>query len=335
MSDEITASEVPTEEVSQVAETPAEAPKETFDQTLERVARETIEGKRGPDGKFQARDTAQGATPTVEVPGSPQAAPPDPAPPVIEAPQSLPADVKAKWSTLPPDVQSFWANRESEIHKKFTSDGERLKNLERYDEALRENAEFLKANNIPPHEYVRRLAVADQMLRTNPQQAWAWISQTYGLNLNPGYQPDPNSALASKVTQLETQLQQFRQAEEASRLTVAQQRLDELAKDRPYLANEAVQELMADFLELKRAKTPEEAYEMAIRAEPTVRAELEAKAKEEADKKAAEEAKARQAKDAKILPLSRRPGSTPTAPVKGKNIWDTLDNVAKEVTSRS
>lgn len=336
--DEIVASEVVATEAPATADVPAQeaAPerKETFDETLQRVAREATEGyKRGADGKFAGRDTAQ-ATPTVEVPGSTPVAPPDPAPPVIEAPQSLPADVKAKWATLPPDVQSYWANRESEIHKKITTDGERLKVLERYDEALRDNAEFLKANNIPQHEYVRRLAVADQMLRQNPQQALQWIAQTYGLNLNPGQQADPNSALQSKVQQLESQLTQLRQADEAARLKLAEQRIAELAKERPYLNNEGVQEFMADFLERGRAKTPEEAYEMAINAHPEVRAEIAAKAKEEAEKKAAEEAKAKAAKDARIVPLAKRPGSTPTAPIKGKSIWDTLDNVAKEVTAR-
>lgn len=338
MSDEIVASEVVATEATATADVPAPeaAPEraETFDETIERVAREAEFGVRGPDGKFKSRDTAQGATPSVEVPGSTQAAPPDPAPPVIEAPQSLPADVKAKWSTLPPEVQTYWANRESEVHKKFTTDGERLKSLERYDEALRDQAEFLKQAGIPQHEYVRRLAVADQMLRTNPQQALQWISQTYGLNLNPGSRPDPNSALVSEVQQLKSQLAALRQADEAARVKLAQQRIDELAKDRPYLKHEGVQEFMADFLEMKRAATPEEAYEMAIRAHPEVRAEIEAKAKEEADKKAAEEAKAKAARDAKIVPLSKRPGSTPTAPIKGKSIWDTLDNVAKDVTSR-
>ena len=220
MSDEIVASEVVSEtEVPVAADVPAPEPvKESFDETLERVARESIEGyKRGADGKFQSRDTAS-ATPAVEVPGSPTAAPPDPAPPVIDAPQSLPADVKAKWSQLPPDVQSYWAKRESEVHQKFTSDGERLKVLDRYDDALRERAEFLKANNIPQHEYVRRLAVADQMLRQNPQQALQWISQTYGLNLNPGASPDPNSALHSELQQLRSQIHQMQQSDEAARL---------------------------------------------------------------------------------------------------------------------
>lgn len=308
--------------------------KETFDETLQRVAREATQGyKRGANGKFESRDTAE-ATPTVEVPGSTPVAPPDPVAPVIEPPQSLPADVKAKWNTLPPDVQTYWSNRESEIHKKFTTDGERLKVLERYDEALRDQAEFLKANNIPQHEYVRRLAVADQMLRQNPQQALSWIAQTYGLNLNPGQQADPNSALQSKVQQLESQLAQLRQADEAARLKLAEQRIAELAKERPYLTHEGVQEFMADFLERGRAKTPEEAYEMAIYAHPEIRAEMDAKAKAEAEKKAAEEAKARAAKDARTAPLAKRPGSTPTAPIKGKSIWDTLDNVAKEVVAR-
>lgn len=91
---------------------------------------------------------------------------------------------------------------------------------------------------------------------------------------------------------------------------------------------------MDKFIRSGAAKGLEDAYEMAINAHPEIRAKRDAEAKAEAEKKAAEEAKAKAAKDAKISPLARRPGSIPTAPIKGKTIWDTADRVAAEIRAR-
>lgn len=338
MSDEIQS--VTTETAAPTTtDVPAPEPvKETFDETLDRVAREvTTGGLRDEQGRFQGRAGAANATPAVEVPGSSTAAPPEPALPAIEAPQSLPADVKAKWSTLPPDVQKVWAERESEAHKKITTDGERLKSLSAFEEVLKPFESRLQQVQAPPAEYVRRLASADQMLASNFEQGIQEIYRLYGRDpraaVHPGQQPDPNSALISKITELETRLRERETADEQSRLNAATQQIEQFKKDRPHF-DDAV-DLMDKFIRSGVAKGLDDAYDMAINASPEIRAKREAAAKAEADKKAAEEAKARAAKDAKIVPLAKRPGSTPTAPIKGTSWEQTVDRVAKEVASRA
>lgn len=331
-------------ETPQVADTPladapvVETPKETFDQTLERVAREvTTGGQRAPNGQFQPKVAAPGAPEGVEVPGSPQAAPPDPVQPVIEAPQSLPADVKAKWPTLPPEVQSYWAKREGEVHQKFTTDGERLKSLAAYEEVLKPFEARLKQVGAPPHEYVRRLSAADHLLSTNFEQGIAEIHRMYGrpyAAAQHGNQPGPTTTQPNVEALVEQKLgeyvQQQRTAEKAGEIAKFMAALP--ADEQPDF--EKLEPLMVGLLQANPKWTLEQTYKAARRADPDTLARDEAKKSAEATKKAAEVAKEKAAQDARLQPLSRRPGSTPTGPIKAKSIWDTMGKVADEVYAR-
>lgn len=336
MSDEI----VDTAPVApEAAAAPVATPEPTVDDTMREVLADirAREPSRADDGKFQPKVVAQGAPTGIEVPGKPQAAPPDPAAPVIEPPQSLPADVKAKWSALPPETQQWLANRESEVHKKFTTDGERLKVLEQYQEALKDQQDYLRQNNIPEAEFIRRMGVANRMFLTNPQAALQWLDQTYNLGLaqrlNPGGQPDPSNALTTKISELESRLAEREEADKQARLNDATQRIEQFKKDRPYF-DEAT-DMMDKLIRSGAAKGLEDAYDMAINAHPEIRAALATDAKKAAEKKAADEAAERQAKDAKIAPFARRPGSAPAVASKKGSWEDTMKEVQAEIRARN
>jgi hypothetical protein len=320
-----------------VAETPVVETPPTFEETMDRVAREVAEREpvKGPDGRFQPKVAAPGAPEGLEVPGKPELAAPEPAKPAIDAPQSLPDDVKKVWSTLPPEVQQVWAKRESEATQKITTDGQRIKALSSFEEALAPFQARLQQVQAPPAEYVRRLAAADQMLASNPLQGIQEVARLYGIDLRQAVtgQPDPSSALHSKIHELETRLSEREQADQQARLNAANQQIEQFKKDRPYF-DEAT-DMMDKLIRSGAAKGLEDAYDMAINAHPEIRAKRDTEAKAEAEKKAAEEAKAKAARDAKISPLARRPGSTPTAPLKGKSIWDTVDHVAADIRARA
>jgi hypothetical protein len=322
-----------------VAETPVvETPAPTFEETMDRVAREVIEREpvKGPDGRFQSKVAAPpGAPEGLEVPGSPTAAAPEPVQPAIEAPRSLPDDVKKAWPTLPRAIQEVWSKREGEAHDKITADGEKIKALSSFEEALAPFQARLQQVQAPPAEYVRRLAQADQMLASNPVQGIQEVARLYGIDLRQAVtgQPDPSSALHSKIHELETRLSEREKADEQARLNDANQRIENFRKDRPHF-DEAM-DMMEKLIRSGAAKDLPDAYDMAINAHPEIRAKRDAEAKAEAEKKAAEEAKAKAARDAKINPLARRPGSTPTAPIKGKSIWETIDHVAEDIRARA
>jgi len=318
-------------------------PKPTWEDSLSDVADKIFDRgnggtDRGSDGRFQPKVVAPGAPEGVEVPGSPVAAPPDPQPVVIEAPQSLPADVKAKWPTLPPEVQKYWSDREGEVHKKLTADGERIKSLQQYEELAAPLAEAAKAFNVSVPEYQRALMEGDRFIKQNPAQAILKIAQNYGVDLNalvsgtpqPQRQPNPNSDLYRELHSLKSKLTSIEEQTAAEKLKAAEQTVASFKKDKPYF--DEVEPLMTKLYE--PGMDLNALYDMAVNASPEVRAKLTADKAKEAAEKAAAEAKERQDKDAKVAPFARRPGTVSTAPVKAKSWQETFDNKAREIRSR-
>lgn len=317
-------------------------PKPTWEDSLSDAADKIFDRgnggtDRGSDGRFQPKVVAPGAPEGVEVPGSPVAAPPDPQPVVIEAPQSLPADVKAKWPTLPPEVQKYWSDREGEVHKKLTADGERIKSLQQYEELAAPLAEAAKAFNVSVPEYQRALMEGDRFIKQNPAQAILKIAQNFGVDLNAlvsgalqPQQPNPNSELHRELNAVKSQLTAFQEEARSRELKAAEQTVASFKKDKPYF--DEVEPLMAKLYE--PGIDLNALYDMAVNASPEVRAKVEADKVKAAAEKAAAEAKERQDKDAKITPFAKRPGSAPTAPAKARSWQETFDNKAREVRSR-
>jgi hypothetical protein len=250
----------------------------------------------------------------------------------------LPADVKAKWATLPPEVQSYWSKREGEVHQKFTTDGERLKSLSAFEEVLKPFEARLKQVGAPPQEYVRRLSAADHLLSTNFEQGIAEIFRMYGRDVpaalqtsnqpGPTYQPHNVEALVDERVQRVLHEQ---------RVT---EKVGEIDKFRTALAAEEqpdfdkLEPVMAALAQTNPKWALADLYKAARRVDADTLAKDEAKKSADTQKKAEEEAKKKQAQDARLGPLSRRPGSVPTAPLKGKTMWDTMDKVANEVWAR-
>lgn len=302
------------------------------------------EPSRGDDGKFQAKVAAPGAPEATQVPGQSQAAPPAPAPLVIEAPQSWPADVKGKWAALPPDIQKYVSDREGEVHKKFTTDGERLNVLSAIEQATAPFAERLREVGVPQHEYFRNLMSFDVGLKQDPLGAvraleaytglnFAQLSQYAGQQPQPGQQPVPQHAQHDpRLNALHNQVQTLQKQNEDARLSAATQQINEFKAGKPHF--DKVEPLMSQLIAGGVAKGLQDAYEQAIKIDPDVSAALAAEASAAALKKAEDEAKERSSKDRRVAPFARRPGSAPTAPTKGNTIWDTLKSVGKEVTAR-
>ena len=289
--------------------------------------------EQGDDGKFIVKAGADAATPELKVPGQSQTGAPDPAPPVIDAPQSLPADVKAKWAALPPEVQKYWAGRESEVHKKITSDGERLKSYEAIDEALAPAREFIEQNQIPRQEYIRRLAAADHALRTQGPAALAEIARMYGINpqQNIGQPMDPQySALAQELGAIKSHLTAQERAAETARLTEASKKVEAFRKDRPHF--DQVEPLMARLYE--PGMELDQLYDMATKAHPEVGKLVAAEQAAKAQADALAKQKAEAAAAAKLTTLSRRPGSVGVVAKAGASWEDSMAAQFRSIKAR-
>ena len=291
--------------------------------------------EQGDDGKFIVKAGATDATPTLKAPGQSQTGAPDPVPQVTDAPQSLPADVKAKWAALPPEVQKDWAGRESEVHKKITSDGERLKSYEAIDEALAPAREFIEQNQIPRQEYIRRLAAADHALRTQGPAALAEIARMYGINpqQNIGQPMDPQySALAQELGAIKSHLTAQERAAETARLTEASKKVEAFRKDRPHF--DQVEPIMAklydpsinleDLYQLALAHPEAREVSKLVAAEQAAKAQADALAKQKAEAAAA----------AKLTTLSRRPGSVGVVAKAGASWEDSMAAQFRSIKAR-
>lgn len=315
----------------------------TLDDTL-RATFDKMKAARpvqGEDGKFIQKAGAQAATPDVAVPGQSQTGAPDPAPPVIEAPQSLPADVKAQWSTLPPTVQKFWAEREGEIHKKFTTDGERLKSLTAFEEVTTGLQDRLKQVGAPASEYFRRLGEADKLLATDGVRGLQQIAQMYGIDMAAAFQQpigqpqgqpmDPRiNALSQELSQIKSTLTAQEKAAQDARVKEADAKVETFKKDHPHF--DKVESLMTKLYE--PGIELDALYDMAVKAHPEVSKEIEAAKAKEAEAKALAEQKEKAAAAAKLAPFARKPGSVAASTKAGQNWEDTMKAEHSKIKAR-
>ena len=354
MSDEVTgtAPEVASPEPT-VAETPAvQETAQPFDggNDAELMAVwEKHNPPRGVDGKFAPRTAVEGQSepPAAELEGqAPEAAKAEPEIPAIPAPNSWPAEMKAKWDTLPPDAREYIAKRESEAHSQISRMGQQVKALEPVVNVLEQNRSVFERNGLNYQDGINALLRAQVALETNPVAAIQQLAQAYGVDLGSfaGGQTEGSAshqvaALQAQVMNLQRQLQETssrvmsrEQQEAAAQQQALEAQVSDFLKDKNDF--EALENEIVSLIPAIRSRNPgmsakdilAQAYEQAQWLNPEARArKLEADRKA-AEAKASEEAK-RKATEAKRIGQTnvRSP-----APVSGKprNSDDALKEIA-------
>jgi hypothetical protein len=231
---------------------------------------------RRPDGKFAAK--TQDAVDQTANQGQVQPAPVAEPETAIPPPHSLKAAVKAIWHTLPKDVQEEVVRVEGETQKakaEWSGKGEQFNRLNALFEPIRDR---LTLSGLTQESYVSALIRADQMLRDNPAQAFPELARMYGYQL-PGLQAPEQPYVDPNVQRLEQQLAEVRYAlqsrqteEEQGRMQEATSELEAFKNDPKHIYFENVRPLMATFMKDGRAKDLNEAYDMAVYADPQIRA---------------------------------------------------------------
>ena len=283
--------------------------------------------ERADDGKFAARQQAPAQN--ADQPKAPAA---ETAPtPSIDAPASWSDEKKALWPSLPPDARAYIAQRESESHQAITRMGGELAQFRPLGELLSQNQETFARHGVDVQTGVAALLDAQRRLDEDPRTAIAAIAEMYGVNLAdlvgaPAAQQqqglgDPVVAtLRQEVADLKRSLQERerRDQEAAGRQEAAlqEQTKQDIAKwsaDKPHFAE--VRQDMAVFIANGRARTLDEAYDMAIHAVPAVRSKVMAEADTKRLQEAQKQASAAK-RDASMNVGARRAAAAPT----GK--WD-------------
>lgn len=301
------------EPVSQEPQVDTSTPADTGDD-LDAALREVFEKanaepvERDETGRFKSKNPAPVAADPNSVESKDQAQDTTaieaqkPAP--IESPVSWSADMKAKFATLPPDVQQYVMQRDKEVISEISKLGNHAKFFEPIGQVLREFTDTFKSKNVSYQDGVRQLLAAQQKLDANPVQGLLHIAQAYGIDL--GRLADPNNpgpsmqeqALLSQVNTLQQKIQQLEGhvAHRATQEAKQQQEsllglVEKFSSDKPDF-EELSDDIFAQITAI-RAKDPSlsndqllaKAYEAAQWANPKSRtALLEKQAKSEAAK---------------------------------------------------
>lgn len=235
------------------------------------------------------------ADPETATPEKPSTAP-------TEMPTSWSADAKAEWSKLSPAVQQAVLKREAEINE----GGRRWSEEKRtYDDMLAPVRQQAQRAGVDEREGLNRLLAANDYLERDPQNAIRWLAKAYGVDLNapqgePNPQPQPTAD--PRITQLHQTVTSLQQEAHARKLADANSAIATVSKDKPHWAE--VEADLPRFLTIVNQTKPtashadklQEAYDMAVWANPATREKLLSAQTAAATAKAAEQAQVLKAK---------------------------------------
>jgi gas vesicle protein len=213
--------------------------------------------------------------------------------------------------------------REGDWHKgvaEFKTHAERART---YDQVIAPYQNHLKSLGVDAPTAINALLNAEMKLRTgdpaSKAQYFAQLAKEYGIDLGAVQaqpQADPQTQyLMDQLQGLQRQQQMWQNQIQAQEQQRVNEEIDSFKTQAPHL--DAVREDMADLLETGKAKTLQEAYEMAIWMRPDTRQTLVEQQRIEAQQKALAESQAQRAKTAAVSVKGSSPASAGTQPVKG------------------
>lgn len=291
------------------------------------------EPARGPDGKFIARDAApETAAAPKEIPDQGATQETESAQPSLEPPASWSDAEKAVWGGLTPEAQQAIIRRETEAQKAIEERALRLKDFEPIAAAIEPMRQHLALSGISDAQYVSQLIAADQLLRQRPQEALRWIAQRYGvdpgqINQQPDQEIDPALApLIQEINSLKSTVTGFQTAQQQQELAHTVSLVERFKADpanKHYASVETdMMTLIPGIRQMNPGMPPDQvlrsAYDRAVWANETVRAQLLAEQSAEAERKRKEDAakKAEQARRVSQGNLSSRGTASGTTPAK-------------------
>lgn len=260
-------------------------------------------------------------------------------PPSIEAPNSLPSELKAQWASVPPAMQEHIAKREAEAHRQITQLGQQAKAYEPFGKLVETNRDVFQnqRRNVEPMAGISQLLEAQRQLDRDPVASIAHIARVYGVDLTmfanqsgeaSNQSPhvasllSQNQHLETKIAQLEQLVLTREQREAQASKTALESLISDFQKTNP-IDDDMIPSLTAQIEvlhklnpELSQKEVLEKAYEAAIWTNPARREQLTVKQRAADEARKAEEAKKRaaEAKRAGSVNVRSSPGSTSAKP---------------------
>lgn len=320
--------------------------RETLDKINSRDTEEEQAAERARDeqGRFAKQNAAPEPVPTPE-PQAEGETPSDPAAAPVTVPPELQRlglrkEEAEAFAKADPLLRDAFLRRSAEMHQGIQQYREKAQVGHEFEQALAPYMQTIQQFGVHPAQAAQQLFAADHALRygspQEKQQMLMKIAQDYRVDMNfdPQSIPqvDPNvSYLQQQVQQLQGWIQQQNQAVQEREAATLNSEISRFASDPAHTYFEQVRNEMAGLLQSGIATDLKDAYERAIYANPTVRAQILAKQQEEAESKRRAEAaqKAQEAKRAAAVNVTRR-GSLPAAKPIG-SMDDTIREKAREL----
>jgi hypothetical protein len=256
----------------------------------------------------------------------------------IQAPKSWSAEDRAKFASLPPDLQQVVANRENDRDKFLTQKSyeysQNITQFKELDHAFSDMEPALRSMGLNKAQAAKELVALYKHYESDPVGYITQIAQSKGIDLQKlvSGQLDPRQMALQqqthKISSLEQKLDSFFQEQEKQIESTLSQEINAFASDP---ANEFYSEVrvhMGKLIGSEQAKDLQEAYDMAVWANPATRAKL--LAKQEAERVKNFTTKAKQAKKA-AGPKLQTQELTGGKPVNGKNIDQVLGDKFDEI----
>jgi hypothetical protein len=288
--------------------------------TLDAMSDRIGEAVFGPSSAEPASEPA--ASPTPDATPAELAA--------LEVPKSWPQEMHEHWGTTPRKVQEYWQTREKQMLDGLEQYKIRAQLAQEFEKTVNPFQNTLKQLGLSPMQAAQSLFNADHRLRYSSPEEKIELAKTflknYGIDL--GAVTGQPSTPAQQVDPVVKQLQERQQVLESALVAQQQASLNEArakatkevevfasdAKAHPYF--DYVADDIAAFVQ--QGKSLQDAYDMAVWANPVTRAKELARVQTEAEAKLKENARL------EALPKKRAAGvnvrgsdaaRTPTEPV--------------------
>jgi len=284
-----------TDQNAAVETTPAPTEDEAYGAMFDKLTAEGIE----PEPEETAQDAvqeekAEGLTEQPEPEATEQAAP------VVEAPPDLPAPIKAKWAAMPEDAREAVLSSHRDLSRKLADQGRVVQASKPiYDVLVQAAQDIPTMRDMTPEQIARdvfAMAKIQGQLATNPVQTLLGVAQRYGamdalkqaLTGQAAPAAQENIALANELREVKAQLARIadpnaieRQVSQTLTTRDTERMVMEYAGQKEFWG--AVESQIPAFIPMVQQRLGEgasakdildAAYDMAIHANPDLRAKL-------------------------------------------------------------
>ena len=259
----------------------------------------------------------------------------------VQPPNGWTKEAKADWAAASEAIKQSVAKREKEVSEGFKQYGDKAKKYDEIDAVLAPRRAAIQRFGVSEAQTIDRLFQwMEALTGPNKTNSWLALGQNFGIDTSelakkfgntgnttaptPQAQQPRGSQIPDEVkSYVEGTVGQVTQMLTQQRQEAANEYLGNWAKDKPHFTQVRTSMyglLNSGAIPLKDGKLDlDTAYDYACNADPTIRAELNAKAQETADAKAAEDRK--QSEADRIIRLNKAKQASvsirPTAPTAG------------------